>query len=66
MDSDHDNLIARLCADYLDYLNGVGGRNRAQVESIPVTPTDALRLREALDQIDEFRTLVRVTLEVRR
>ena len=49
-----DEVIARLCADYLDHLNGAGGRSRADFAAIPLAPQTARRLREALDLIDQL------------
>jgi hypothetical protein len=57
IDSPSDEVIALLCGQYLDHLNGSGGRTRAEIASIPLAPGPARRLREELDQIDELHKL---------
>jgi hypothetical protein len=58
MAKNQNNLFAELFADYLDYLNGVGGRSREQIISSVSDPVLAAKLRAELDQLDEFRKLV--------
>jgi hypothetical protein len=38
-----DELIALLCADYLDHLNGSTGRTRAEIASIPLAEKTVLQ-----------------------
>jgi ribosomal protein L37E len=57
IDPPTDEIIALLCADYLDHLNGSGGRTRAEIASIPLAPSPARRLRDELDRIDELHKL---------
>jgi hypothetical protein len=59
IDPPTDEVIALLCGDYLDHLNGLGGRSRAEIASIPLAPASARRLREAFDDIDELSSIVR-------
>lgn len=58
-DPPSDKLIALLCGDYLDHLNGSAGRTRAELASILLAPASARRLREALDEMDELFSIVR-------
>jgi hypothetical protein len=62
IDPPTDEVIALLCGDYLDHLNGLGGRSRAEIASIPLAPSHARRLREALDQMDELHKLATAIL----
>src|ERR1051325_95295 len=57
IDPPTDEVIALLCGDYLDHLNGSGGRSRAEIASIRLAPSAVRRLREALDHIDELHIL---------
>src|ERR1043166_4097675 len=57
IDPPADEIIALLCGDYLDHLNGSGGRTRAEIASIPLAPSPARRLREELDGMDELHKL---------
>lgn len=61
-DPSNDEVIAHLCGQYLDHLNGSGDRSRAELASIPLATCFVRRPRETLDQMEDLYSLVQPAL----